>query len=181
MAGLGEQLTAMVRSHASGDDCAFYSFALQVAAREARAGHRVLDEEIKRSVDSSRQVIRRSSVTKLAQPRGELSELMDVSHLQVGMRDLVVSAGLAAQISQVIAEQRQRMALMEHGFAPVHRLLLEGPPGTGKTMTASVVASELALPMFAIRLHSLLSKFMGEAASKLRLVFDAVAASSTRS
>jgi len=57
----------------------------------------------------------------------------------------------------------------------MHRLLLEGPPGTGKTMTASVIASELSLPMYTVRLDSLLSKFMGETASKLRIVFEQVA------
>lgn len=175
MAGLGEHITAMVRSHASGDDSAFYSVALQVAAREARAGHHVLAGDIKKAVDASRQVTPRSNVTKLAQPRGDLAELVEGTHPEVGLRDLVVSAGLASQITQVIAEQRQRKALLEHGFAPVHRLLLEGPPGTGKTMTASVLARELALPMFTVRLDGLLSKYMGETASKLRLVFDAVA------
>jgi SpoVK/Ycf46/Vps4 family AAA+-type ATPase len=43
-------------------------------------------------------------------------------------------------------------------------------------MTASVLAHELSIPLLTIRLDSLLSKFMGETASKLRLVFDAVAA-----
>jgi SpoVK/Ycf46/Vps4 family AAA+-type ATPase len=75
----------------------------------------------------------------------------------------------------VIAEQRQRHVLMSQGFNPVHRLLLEGPPGTGKTMTASVLAHELSIPLLTIRLDSVLSKFLGETSSKLRVLFDAVA------
>jgi SpoVK/Ycf46/Vps4 family AAA+-type ATPase len=175
MAGLGEHITAMVRNHASGDDSAFYSVALQVAAREARLGHHVLANDIKKAVDASRQVTPRSSVTKLAQPRGDLAGLVEVSHPQVSLRELVVPAELIARIKQITAEQRQRKNLLDHGFAPEYRLLLEGPPGTGKTMTASVLARELALPMFTVRLDGLLSKYMGETASKLRLVFDAVA------
>jgi SpoVK/Ycf46/Vps4 family AAA+-type ATPase len=50
-----------------------------------------------------------------------------------------------------------------------------GPPGTGKTMSASVLAGELRLPLFLIRLDGLITKFMGETAAKLRLVFDALA------
>lgn len=42
-------------------------------------------------------------------------------------------------------------------------------------MTASVMAAELSLPMYTVRLDGLLSKFMGETASKLRMIFDAVA------
>lgn len=175
MAGLGQHITSLVRSHASGDDASFYSVALQVAAREAKAGHHVLANDIKKAVDASREREPVRKITTLVQPRGELAELVEVTHPAVQLRELVAPAGLVAQIKQVLAEQHQRKNLLEHGFAPAHRLLLEGPPGTGKTMTAAVLATELAVPMFTVRLDSLLSKFMGETASKLRLVFDAVA------
>lgn len=176
MAGLGEHITAMVRSHASGDDASFYSVALQIAAREARQGHHVLAGDIKKAVDSSRQSrSTTSNLTALPQARGELAELVEATQPNVRLRELVAPQGIVDQIKQVIAEQRQRKALLDHGFAPAHRLLLEGPPGTGKTMTASVLATELALPMFTVRLDGLLSKFMGETASKLRTVFESVA------
>jgi len=42
-------------------------------------------------------------------------------------------------------------------------------------MTASVLAQGLSLPLLTVRLDSLMSKFLGETASKLRVVFDAVA------
>lgn len=175
MAGNGQHIAAMVRSHASGDDESFYSVALQVAAREAKAGHHVLANDIKKAVDASREREPVGKITTLAQPRGELAELVEASYPDVRLRELVAPAELVAQIKQVLAEQRQRKNLLEHGFAPAHRLLLSGPPGTGKTMTAAVLATELAVPMFTVRLDSLLSKFMGETASKLRLVFDSVA------
>lgn len=175
MAGLGDHITAMVRSHASGDDSAFYSVALQIAAREARQGHHHLADDIKKTVDASRQVTPRSNVTKIVQPRGDLADLIEASNPEVTLRDLVGPPALVQRLKQVIAEQRQRKNLLDHGFAPTHRLLLEGPPGTGKTMTAAVLARELSLPMFTLRLDSLLSKYMGETAGKLRLVFDAVA------
>lgn len=175
MAGNGQHIAAMVRSHASGDDDSFYSVALQVAAREAKAGHHVLANDIKKAVDASREREPVGKITPLAQPRGELAELVEVTYADVRLRELVASAELVAQIKQVLAEQRQRKNLLEYGFAPAHRLLLEGPPGTGKTMTAAVLATELAVPMFTVRLDSLMSKFMGETASKLRLIFDSVA------
>ena len=167
----------MVRSHASGDEDAFYSVALQVAAREARQGHHRLASDIKKAIDSSRQRARSplATVATLPRPEGDIAGLVEIAQPQVRLRDLVISPELGEQITQVIQEQRQRSVLIEHGFTPMHRLLLEGPPGTGKTMTASVIASELSLPMYTVRLDSLLSKFMGETASKLRTVFDEVA------
>lgn len=176
MAGQGSHITALVRTHASGDEEAFYSVALQVAAREARQGHHRLALDIKKAVESSRDARRPSlaEVTKLPRSQGDVADLVEVSRPQEHLRDLVIPPDLAAQVTQVIQEQRQRAVLIEHGFAPMHRLLLEGPPGTGKTMTVSVIASELSLPMYTIRLDGLLSKFMGETASKLRTVFETV-------
>jgi len=172
MAGSGEHIKALVRSHAGGDDDAFYSVALQVAAQAARQGHHRLAADLKAAVDSSRRA-RAASVTSIARPRGDLADLVLVTHPTVGLNDLVLPSELNAQLGRILAEQRRRKHLLDHGFEPVHRLLFEGPPGTGKTMTAAVLAHELALPLLTIRLDSLMSKFMGETASKLRVIFEA--------
>ena len=42
-------------------------------------------------------------------------------------------------------------------------------------MTAAVIAHELDLPLLTIRLDALLSKYLGETGSKLRILFDAAA------
>ena len=173
VAGSGEHIKALVRSHAGGDDDAFYAVALQVAAQAARQGHHRLASELKGAVDDSRRV-RSTRVTSIAQPRGDLADLVIASHPTVGLKDLVLPAQLEAHVTRVLAEQRQRKHLLDHGFEPVHRLLFEGPPGTGKTMTAAVLAHELALPLLTVRLDSLLSKFMGESAAKLRVIFEGV-------
>jgi SpoVK/Ycf46/Vps4 family AAA+-type ATPase len=52
---------------------------------------------------------------------------------------------------------------------------LVGKPGTGKTLTASALAGELGLPLFVVHLDGLITKFMGETAAKLRLIFEAIA------
>jgi SpoVK/Ycf46/Vps4 family AAA+-type ATPase len=88
---------------------------------------------------------------------------------------MVLDEELRKQIEHVIIEQRQREHLKEHGFEPQRKLLLVGPPGTGKTMTARVLAGELGLPLFTIQIDGLITKFLGETAAKLRLIFDAIA------
>ncbi|MEH1101873.1 AAA family ATPase [Micromonospora sp. CPCC 205561] len=175
MTASGEHIKALVRNHAAGDDAAFYAVALQVAAKAARQGHGTLANELKRVIEASRSQPVASKVTAIARPRGDLADLVAAAFPNVSLRDLVGPPQLKDAIARVLHEQRQRQALSEHGFAPAHRLLLEGPPGTGKTMTAAVIAHELALPLLTIRLDSLLSKYLGETASKLRAVFDAAA------
>jgi SpoVK/Ycf46/Vps4 family AAA+-type ATPase len=91
------------------------------------------------------------------------------------MADLVLDPEVRDQLDRAVVEQRQHDRLRAKGFRPLRRVLLTGPPGTGKTMSASALAGELRLPLFLIRLDGLLTKFMGETAAKLRLVFDALA------
>jgi SpoVK/Ycf46/Vps4 family AAA+-type ATPase len=142
--------------------------------REARKGHNRLAADIKKLVDSLRARPVTGSVTSIAKPRGDLADLVSAEHPSVRLSDLVGPPELIALVEQVVTEQRQRATLTRRGFSPAHRLLLEGPPGTGKTMTAAVIARELSLPLLTVRLDSLMSKFMGETAVKLRAVFDAV-------
>lgn len=175
MAGSGDHIMALLRSHAAGDDASFYSVARQVAAQEARKGHHRLANELKLAIDEAKAQRPARNVTSIARPRGDLAELIVATLPDVSLKELVLPLEVASQINQVLYEQRQRKNLLDHGFNPVHRILLEGPSGTGKTMTAAVIAHELELPLLTIRLDSLLSKFLGETAGKLRIVFDAVA------
>ncbi len=175
MAGSADHIKALVRSHATGDDASFYAVATQIAAQEARKGHTRLAKDLKQTIEASRAEPVARRVTPIAQPRGDLADLVSASFPDVSLRDLVGPPELLDQVRQVITEQRQRRTLLDRGFVPAHRLLLEGPPGTGKTMTAAVLAHELSVPLMTLRLDSLMSKFLGETASKLRVVFDAVA------
>jgi SpoVK/Ycf46/Vps4 family AAA+-type ATPase len=49
--------------------------------------------------------------------------------------------------------------------------LFGGPPGTGKTMAAQVVAAELEMDLFRVDLASVVSKYIGETAKHLRQIF----------
>ncbi|MFG3169762.1 AAA family ATPase [Streptomyces sp. NPDC048200] len=175
-----DQVKALVKSHGEGDSARFYSVALQVAAKAARSGQPHFAQELKALVDTLREQegnARKqplSRLTPVAQPRGELASLLTVTYPSHQMSEMVLEGPVQDKLDQVLLEQRQRDRLREHGFHPVRRLLLVGAPGTGKTMTASVLASELRLPLFSIRLEGLITKFMGETAAKLRLVFDAL-------
>ena len=175
-----DQVKAMVRSHASGDESHFYSVALQVAARAARSGQSKFAQELRDLIDQAKADAsapgRSLRPVPVAQPRGELAGLLAVSYPDLRLSDLTVERSVGERLERVLTEQRQSDRLREHGFQPLRRLLLVGPPGTGKTMTARALAGELRLPLFLIRLEVLITKFMGETAAKLRMVFDAVEA-----
>ena len=170
-----DQVKALIKSHAAGDDERFYAVALQLAAREARSGHASYARDLKELIDASRGRVSPPSPTPVAVPRGDLASLLTVEYPDERLCDIVLDKEVLADLKRVLLEQRQRDRLRAAGFAPLLRLLLLGPPGTGKTMTARVLAGELHLPLFTVRLDGLITKFMGETAAKLRIVFDAVA------
>lgn len=173
-----DQLKALVKSHIERDDGKFFSVAMQVAAHEAKVGHGKLAIDLRNMLDSARKrnlVAEAGKPVPLARPRGDAAELLQVSYPENRLVDMVLDDDVHEQLQRILKEQRMHARIREHGLSPRRKLLLVGPPGTGKTMTASVLAGELGLPLFLIRLDALITKFMGETAAKLRQVFDAIA------
>ena len=173
---IANQIKALLKSHVDGDEAMFLSVAMQMAAQEAKKGHGSLAKEIRDLIDSAKSKPRltESKAIPLAKPKGELSQLLNVSYPQLRLADMVLSESIQAKLDRLIKEHKHVQRLRAHGLAPRKKLLLVGPPGTGKTMTASVLAGELGLPLFIVRLESLMTKYMGETAAKLRLIFDAI-------
>lgn len=169
-----KQIVAMLRSRAEGDEEQFFSIALQVAASEARQGRRDTANDIRAAVDASRAAsgVRPSIPIAFSRPRGDLEGLLELRQASITLADVILPAATTDRLNNVLLQQRKRDWLREHGKAPNHRFLFVGPPGSGKTMTAEAVAGELRLPLYVIRLDTLITRFMGETAAKLRLIFD---------
>jgi SpoVK/Ycf46/Vps4 family AAA+-type ATPase len=171
-------MIALLKSHLEGDDQEFLSVAMQAAAHEARLGHGAIAQQLRDLIDEAK---RRSAAAPnrpgqliVLEPRGELANLLFVQTPSIRLADMALPQPLAERLERVLVEQRQQKRLREHGLQPRRKLLFVGPPGSGKTMTASALAGELHLPLFTIMLEGLITKFMGDTAAKLRLVFDAI-------
>lgn len=169
-----EQLKALIESHAEGDEARFLAIAMQVAASEARQGHVRLANELRDLIDKAKEE-RVPRPIPLAQPRGELGGLLAASYPKTKLPELVLAPAIRSKVERVLHEQRQAGLLRSHGLRPRHRVLLVGPPGTGKTMCAGALAGELGIPLFKVVFESLVTKYLGETAAKLRLVFEAIA------
>lgn len=177
------QIKALVKSFANGDETAFFATATQIAAAAARKGQVQFAEEMKRLIDLSRERlsmganIARFRTSTTVQPSGELAGLLSVSHPERRLGDAVFSAEVSDKLQRVLHEQRQRDRLRQHGLSPQRKILLVGPPGTGKTMTAAILAGELEVALCTVQFDALITKYMGETAAKLRLIFDAASRS----
>lgn len=70
-------------------------------------------------------------------------------------------------IGRVIAEYESHDALAARGLAPTRSLLLSGPPGVGKTMTAVWIANQLELPLRPIEPSQIVTSLLGDSARNL--------------
>jgi SpoVK/Ycf46/Vps4 family AAA+-type ATPase len=172
----GEQIKALLHSYSEGDNSHFLSIATQIAASAARQGKGQLAKELRDLVEEIKKKQRECQIgaVPIARPAGELAGLLIASYPKTRFSELVLSDPTRIQLERVVQEYRQLDVLRSHSLSPARKLLLVGPPGCGKTMTASAIAGELKLPLFAVQLHSLITKFMGETAVKLHAIFESM-------
>ncbi len=165
----GEQLKSLIWSHFSNDRERFATIALQMAAHEAKQGHSTLAHEIRALVDKAK-----SAPVQVVRFNRELDDLVISSEPKERLADLIVSDEMRNRIKRILREYRQQEKLKKYGLCNRRKALLAGPPGTGKTMTAAVLAGELHLPLHTILMDKLVTKFMGETSAKLRQIFDVI-------
>ena len=134
-------------------------------------GHGALAHDIREIVDKARRARGPNVLLKFPQ---ELGGMVFCEKTTTPLASLVVPDALKERIQRVIQEHRQQEKLKSHGLSHRRKLLLIGPPGTGKTMTARVLAHELRLPLHTIQVDKLVTKFMGETSAKLRQIFDLI-------
>jgi SpoVK/Ycf46/Vps4 family AAA+-type ATPase len=179
------QIVALLTSLNQGDEEQVYAIALQVAAAEAKRGRRSVADELRVLVEQGRNRVplhrlehsAPNVVIPITKPRGELQNLLASSFPQTRLSDLILTSQSREHLNGVVEQQRRREQLRHHGLIPTATMLLVGPPGSGKTLTASALAGELHLPLYGVRFDSVITRYMGETASKLRLIFDQIASS----
>lgn len=168
-----EQLKALIKSHFSNDRERFYTISLQLAAHESKQGHTALAKDIRSIIDKERQAGR----TNIIPFPGELQGLVLKESPDTPKSALVMTAQLEKRIRRIIHEYKQQAKLKAYGLTHRRKILLSGPPGTGKTMTARVLAGDLGLNLYTIQVDRLVTKFMGETSAKLRQIFDLIQSS----
>ena len=105
------------------------------------------------------------------------SRVADLVHEVVPSRrldSLHLEDSVALAAKEVIEEHRRSDLLRGYNLEPRNRILLDGPPGNGKTSLAEAIAAETMLPFYVVRYEGIVSSFLGETASRLDQAFEFV-------
>lgn len=159
-----EHVKGLIRAHLEQDNARFKTIVLQIAANEARQGHMAVARDLKQlseKLSNTNNIVQinNNPLLEMYMPNDKISEL-------------IVSDNQKIKINRILEEFKNRDKLQAYGLSNRRKILLEGAPGTGKTFTASVIASELKIPLFVVQMDKIVTKFMGETSAKLRLVFE---------
>lgn len=163
-----DQIKSLVKAYVACNDEKFKTVVLQIAAHEAKMGHDNLARELKSQMDKIG--IKRANIVQLT----PTNPMLALSMPSYDLSELIVSDVIMNKIQRILNEYRNRNKLISYGLTNRRKILIEGNPGTGKTLTAAVIASELSLPLYTVQMDKLVTKFMGETSAKLRQIFDSI-------
>lgn len=85
---------------------------------------------------------------------------------------MILPEKIEERLQRIESEFAAQERLSKYHLSPKRKILLYGPPGCGKTLSAERLAWNLGLPLLKVRFDSLISSYFGESASNLRSVFD---------
>jgi ATPases of the AAA+ class len=164
-------IISLIRSHVNGDDTQFKRIAMQMSAAEAKAGHSLVASSIHEAINSAIRI----QPLKFKSLNAEMTDLLMIADKRYSMKDMVVSFDIKNKIDRVLKEYLAQDKLHKYNLENRRKLLLYGLSGTGKTMTAEILAHELNLPFIIVRTEKVVTKFMGETGLKLGKIFDTIA------
>lgn len=161
-------LIDLVEAEHRGDKARFRALVEAVIAEErANQHHLVADRltELITTVGSTQLMLRDDAASHVSDLVAELipRRRLDSLHLAESTRSVV---------AEVIEEHRRAELLRSHNLEPRSKILLQGPPGNGKTSLAEAIASETMLPLYVVRYEGVVSSFLGETTSRIHSTFE---------
>lgn len=180
-----ELLKRLIRAIASSDTEAIDKLTYLVIEEERKNGHTLLAEQlenIRKRGYKEKPALKSEPVVENLQVLSELPKskrfhlpLVTVVPSEKLRHHMVLPEVVEKRFRRIEREYAARDRLAHHGLLYRQKILLYGPPGCGKTLGAERLAWNTGLPLLKVRFDAMMSSFLGETASNLRLVFDKAA------
>lgn len=181
---------SIIRAGLAGDETAFHKQVTRLAVRLRKEGKEneagTIDRLIRSAAESntlkpsrvevSRGLVTGEALVRETNPpidRETGANLCSISFPTSDRGVVPIFDGTVREtIDGVLAEWSNASALKSVGVEPTRSLLIFGPPGSGKTLTAEYIGQALRLPMVTARIDGLISSFLGTTARNIANLFD---------
>jgi len=176
-----ELLKEIFEAFAQGNKNRFLDLAYEVIQDEERKHHHLLARDLKdilKTISNGRNLsnhlpqARYKDAIPIPRDTEKGFPLLEVKEFFLDWTDIILDQKLEAALTQVVDEIRHADILATYGLPPKQKILLCGPPGTGKTFSAQIISAVLGYRLIHIRFDSIISSFLGETAANLRKIFD---------
>jgi SpoVK/Ycf46/Vps4 family AAA+-type ATPase len=176
----------LIVSHCTGEESKFANAVSELIKDEEKKGNIPLAARLRKAYETKQKSKSEPSFNVSAagfapqsqaiapRDKDSLLELYEIVHSDIKLADVILPETQKNALEQLIEEQKNAEALKKHNIEPANRLLLCGPPGCGKTMTAYAIGHAMGLPIAYVRLDGLVSSYLGQTSTNLRKVFDSV-------
>lgn len=165
-----KELSRLFRSMAAGDADAAIRAARRVAEQEEEHGHQEAARRLRAALnpDGSLSFPRNlNGGTAVASPLALLIRETEGPLL----RDIMLRREARRELHTVGLEWCHQHVLSKEGISRRTTLLFFGPAGCGKTITARAIGRELGLPVYTVRLSSVVGAYLGQTGAHLRELF----------
>lgn len=154
-------------------DCAWYSVRYRLSAGEIAAALALWrQKDCGTEQDFTRISTRllsgrsRTVLGNITYPEERFTDIMVPDQVQSTLEQICCSAMCGYRIFEEWGLGKQ------YPYGRALTVMLSGPPGTGKTMTAQAIAGELGLPLYQVDLSSVMDKYIGETEKHLEEIFS---------
>lgn len=174
---INEAILSLLEAHYRHDEASFRNAALRIAEQETRNGRSSNAREIREYIERVTKIKYVPSKTGKAGASENREETFARDFIfttkpKYKKEDMVLSTAIHNKLDTILLEYQQRETLQKHGLANKRKILLVGPPGTGKTMSASILAAGMKLPLQVIQTDKIINRYLGETSTRLRQVFE---------
>ncbi|WP_430727038.1 AAA family ATPase, partial [Serratia marcescens] len=136
-----------------------------------------LDLYLRSKPQKPAQGLRKANPPELAQQTMPVDEDSRLTLLKAPSDKTLISkpmltSAMENSLDQLILERKSIKRLEELGLLPTRSAIFVGPPGVGKTLTASWLAQKLGVPFYVLDLTAVMSSYLGKSGNNLRAALD---------
>lgn len=163
------EVARLIELAMSGDKAGFIGVVKMIAANETAAGRRDVAQRLQWALETKMQM----KEMRWRAP-DELTKHATVLDCPAEVPALFLEPLTETAIAAVLDEHRYASELREAGLRPAQRILLSGPPGTGKTSTAMFLAHKLGKEIALAPAHKIVRSHLGESGAALASLFSSL-------